>query len=52
MLVASTEAPSSPAPQLVRINARPILDGELGEPLFVGDIPMMVVSSKRATVQK
>jgi hypothetical protein len=43
MLVAGTDAPSSTSPVLLRISARPVVGGKLGEPLVVGNIPMMVV---------
>ncbi|MBM3803969.1 MAG: hypothetical protein FJW26_16825 [Acidimicrobiia bacterium] len=52
MLVASADAPSTPMLQLVRISARPIWEGELGEPLSVGEVPMMVVKPKLATPRK
>ena len=48
MLEASPDAPSTPMPHLIRINARPILDGQMGAPLAVGEIPMLVVKPNPA----
>jgi len=41
LLIASADAANT-MPQLLRISARPVVGGKLGEPLLVRDIPLMV----------
>ena len=43
LLMAGREAPVTTWPQFVRITARPVMEGQPGEPLPVGQIPLMVV---------
>lgn len=43
LLVVSPEAPATGQLQMVRVIARPVVQGELGPPLLVGEIPAIVV---------
>ena len=43
LLVTSADAPVSGEPVLVRVTARPIMNGHLGEPIHVTDLPVMVI---------
>lgn len=43
VVVAGADAQVTRTPQLVRISARPVVDGKLGTPVLVGEIPLMVV---------
>ncbi len=43
LVMASEDAIATRLPQLVRVLARPITKGKLGDPLLVGEIPVMVV---------
>ena len=43
LLVADADAPTSSIPRLARIIARPVVGGEIGAPLTVGDVPVMVL---------
>jgi hypothetical protein len=42
-LAARPEAPVSDAPQTVRLVARPLVNGKLGDILFTRTFPMMVL---------
>ena len=43
MLVTSPEAPVTLTPQVVRLSAQAIVQGKMGKPIFVRDVPMMVL---------
>ena len=45
MLVASQDAPLTRWPTFIRVVARPIVDGKVGPPLPLEEIPLMVVES-------
>jgi hypothetical protein len=42
-LLAATDAPLSSEPQNVRLVARPLVNGKLGEVIFTKTFPMMVL---------
>jgi hypothetical protein len=46
LLVTSPDATPSEQPVLVRVNARPVIKGQLGAPIRVGDIPAMVIARR------
>jgi len=46
LLVAAPDAPVTPAPVTIEITARPMVDGELGEPIVVKKIPVMVLTRR------
>lgn len=46
VVMAAADAPLSQTPALVRVVARPIRDGRLGEPIASADIPLLVVEKK------
>ena len=48
MLVASEDAPLTRWPKFIRVVARPIVDGKIGPPLPLEEIPLMVVESRQA----
>ena len=43
VLAGSREAPITRMPQVVRLSARPVVEGRLGTPLYVQEIPLMVI---------
>ena len=43
MLLASPEAPITLTPRLVRLSAQAIVRGKIGRPIFVRDVPLMVL---------
>ena len=43
LLVADADAPTPGIPKLARIIAHPVVGGEIGAPLKVGDVPVMVL---------
>jgi hypothetical protein len=46
LLVTSPDATPSEQPVLVRVKARPVIKGQLGAPIRVGDIPAMVIARR------
>ena len=46
LLVTSPDAPASDLPILVHVTARPVVNGRLGNPIPVGDLPVMVVARR------
>jgi hypothetical protein len=46
VVMAAADAPLSQAPAMVRVVARPIRDGHLGEPIASAEIPLLVVEKK------
>lgn len=46
VLMASTDAPVTTAPAMVRVVARPIREGRLGDPIASTDIPLLVVEKR------
>lgn len=46
VLTAAADAPLSQVPALVRVVARPIRDGRMGEPIATADVPLLVVEKK------
>lgn len=46
MLVAAPDAPSSETPAMVRVIARPVVNGLMGDPIPVKKIPVMVVARR------
>ena len=48
LLMADREAPLTTWPRFLRIAARPVMEGKLGAPLPVGEIPLMVVKGADA----
>ena len=49
MLVASEDAPLTRWPKFIRVVARPVVDGKIGPPLPLEEIPLMVVASRQAS---
>ena len=45
LLVANADAPIMPMPQLIRISGRAVVDGTIGPPFLVRELPVMVVKS-------
>jgi len=41
----------SPSPHLLRIIAQPILNGVLGKPLLVKEIPMIIIHSEEKVIK-
>src|SRR5262249_4662040 len=48
VLVANGDAPVTSSPQIMRVIARPVIGGNLGPPLMVKDVPLMVVKSSKS----
>ena len=48
MLVAGEDAPLTRWPKFIRVVARPVVDGKIGPPLPLEEIPLMVVESPNA----
>ncbi len=46
LLIASPDAPVSGEPVVVRITARPVVNGHLGEPIPVADVPVAVIARR------
>ncbi len=46
LLVTSPDAPASDEPVMVRVTARPVVKGRLGDPIPVGVLPVMVVARR------
>ncbi len=46
LLVTSADAPVSGQPVLVRVMARPVVNGHLGDPIHVTDLPVMVIARR------
>jgi hypothetical protein len=46
LLVTSPDATPSEQPVLVRVKARPVIKGQLGAPIRVGEIPAMVIARR------
>ena len=46
LLVTSPDAAPSNDPVLVRVIARPVMKGKLGNPIRVGEIPVMVIARR------
>ena len=49
MLVASEDAPLTRWPKFIRVVARPVVDGKIGPPLPLEEIPLMVVDSRQVS---
>ena len=49
MLVAGEDAPLTRWPKFIRVVARPVVDGKIGPPLPLEEIPLMVVASRQAS---
>ncbi len=49
MLVAGEDAPLTRWPKFIRVVARPIVDGKIGPPLPLEEIPLMVIASRQAS---
>ena len=49
MLVASEDAPLTRWPKFIRVVARPIVDGKIGPPLPLEEIPLMIVESRKVS---
>ena len=47
LLLAAADAPQTLVPQLIRITARPVVDGKVGLPLPVRAIPLMIVRPRQ-----
>lgn len=43
LLIAASDAPPSDQPVLMRVMARPVVKGKLGDPIRVGEVPVMVI---------
>ncbi len=43
MLLGSENAPATRMPQMVRVSARPVVEGKLGAPVTVREFPLMVI---------
>jgi hypothetical protein len=52
LLAAASDAPATRLPQMARVKARPVLDGKIGQTIVVQSIPVMVVKSEEAAVEK
>ncbi len=52
VLLADPEAPVTRMPQWLSLEARPIVGGQVGSPLPVAQIPLMVVKPERAELSK
>ena len=46
LLIAAADAPPSGKPVLMRVTARPVVKGKLGDPIRVGEIPVMVIARR------
>ncbi|MEO8130368.1 MAG: hypothetical protein ABJF23_00040 [Bryobacteraceae bacterium] len=46
LLVTSPDAPVSEQPVVIHVTARPIVNGRLGNPIPVGDLPVMVIARR------
>ena len=49
MLLGSENAPLTEMPQMVRISARPVVQGKLGAPVIVREFPLMVIRPSEDT---
>lgn len=47
MLIAGHDAPPTSVPRLVRVTARPVVEGRLGAPLLLGEIPLVVLRCEK-----
>ena len=48
LLAASADAPLTRLPQLLRVMARPVVEGKLGAPVLVQEVPLMVLKPEAA----
>jgi len=48
LLVGSQDAPPTTLPQIVQLVARPVVQGQVGAPVWIEDIPVMVVKGDSA----